>query len=79
MSKSNSLVNEFPELRDQIHNLKVSDAHFGRLFSEYDEIEHEIHRIESENEASSDERLEELKKKRLSLKDQLFGMLQKAA
>ncbi len=74
-----SLLSEFPEHRERIHTLKTSDAHFARLFGEYDAIEHDVHRIESGAEAASDERLEGLKKQRLHLKDQLFAMLQKAA
>ena len=76
---NHSLVAEFPEMRDRIHTLKTSDNHFARLFEEYDTAEHAVHRIESGAEASSDERLEELKKQRLHLKDQLFALLKKAA
>lgn len=77
--ENHSLVKEFPEMRDKIHHLKTSDNHFARLFDEYDAAEHAVHRIESGAEAASDERLEQLKKQRLHLKDQLFGLLQKAA
>lgn len=77
--QSHSLIEEFPELRDQIHTLKTTDNHFARLFTEYDEIEHQVQRIESGAEASSDERLEALKKERLALKDTLFTLLKKAA
>lgn len=77
--ENHSLVHELPELRDLIHQLKTSDAHFARLFAEYDAVAHDVHRIESGAEAASDARLETLKKKRLSLKDELFGLLKKAA
>lgn len=77
--ENHSLVNEFPEMRDRIHTMKTTDNHFARLFNEYDAVEHEVHRIESGAEATSDEYLETLKKKRLKLKDEMFGMLQKAA
>lgn len=69
------LVHELPEYREAIHDLKVSNAHFARLFDEYHTVNREVLRIESENEAASDERWEELKKRRLMLKDQLFHML----
>lgn len=74
-----SLVQDFPEYRAQIHTLKSSDAYFAKLFDRYDEIEHEVYRIESEEEAASDERLETLKKKRLELKDEMISLLKKAA
>jgi uncharacterized protein YdcH (DUF465 family) len=77
--ENHSLVKEFPEMKDKIHQMKTSDNHFSKLFAQYDELEHSVHRIESGAEAASDDRLEELKKKRLSLKDELFGLLKKAA
>lgn len=77
--ENHSLVQEFPDMREQIHALKQSDAHFARLFTEYDTAEHAVYRIESGAEAASDERLERLKKKRLNLKDQLFAMLKATA
>jgi len=77
--ENHSLVNEFPEYREQIHQMKTSNNHFARLFDEYDQAEHAVHRIESGAEAASDERLETLKKQRLHLKDELFGMLKQAA
>ena len=77
--ENHSLINEFPEMRERIHQLKTSDNHFARLFGEYDAVEHEVHRIESGAEAASDERLESLKRKRLKLKDDLYTLLKKAA
>ncbi len=77
--ENHSLIKEFPEMRDKIHELKVSDNHFAKLFEEYDEAEHNVHRIESGAEAASDDYLEEQKKIRLKLKDELFVMLKNAA
>ena len=77
--ENHSLVQEFPELRERIHTLKTTDNHFARLFAEYDTVEHAVHRIESGAEAASDDHLETLKKQRLGLKDELFGLLKKAA
>jgi uncharacterized protein YdcH (DUF465 family) len=72
------LVHELPEYKDKIHEMKTSNAHFAKLFGEYDEVDHEIRRIEQEIETPSDEYTEELKKKRLLLKDELFAMLKEA-
>ncbi len=77
--ENHSLINEFPEMRERIHQLKTSNTHFARLFAEYDEAEHAVRRIESGAEASTDERLEALKKQRLHLKDALYGLLKQAA
>lgn len=72
------LIHELPEYREKIHELKVSDNHFAKLFDEYHEVDHEVRRIEQEIETPSDEYTEELKKKRLLLKDELFAILKQA-
>ncbi len=76
--EKHDLHHEFPEFHDQIHDLKISNMHFAKLFAEYHDKDHEIHRIEHGSEVSSDDYLENLKKQRLLLKDQLYAMLQKA-
>jgi len=74
-NEKHDLVHELPEYREKIHELKLSNAHFARLFEEYHETDHEVHRIETGVENTSDDYLEEVKKKRLSLKDELFKMI----
>jgi uncharacterized protein YdcH (DUF465 family) len=78
ISEKHDLVHELPEHRDTIHNLKMTNNHFARLFDEYHEIDHEVHRIETGVENTSDDFLEERKKVRLHLKDELFRMIQQA-
>lgn len=73
--EKHDLIHELPEHRERIHQLKVSDEHFAKLFDEYHELDHEILRMEEGIETPSDDVLEELKKKRLYLKDQLFSMI----
>jgi uncharacterized protein len=70
------LLHEFPEFKERIHQLKMSDMHFARLFAEYHEKDHEIHRMETGAEHASDMQLELCKKQRLYLKDELYAMLQ---
>lgn len=72
-----SLVNEFPEMRDRIHELKMHNHEFAKLFTEYDNVEHTVHRIEAGNQATSDNYLEDLKVLRVILKDKLYEMLKK--
>jgi uncharacterized protein YdcH (DUF465 family) len=72
------LVHELPEYREKIHEMKLGNAHFAKLFDAYNEVEHEVRRIEQGIETPSDDYTEELKKKRLALKDELFQMLQAA-
>lgn len=76
MLENHSLINEFPEHKDAIHQLKMSDGHFARLFDQYHQTDKEILRIESGAEATSDEYLESLKKRRLQHKDEMYSILQ---
>ena len=69
------LAEEFPEFKERIHELKTHNAHFARLYEQYQEVDHEVYRIEEQIETPSDEYTEELKKKRLLIKDQLFEIL----
>ena len=73
--EKHDLVHELPEYKERIHELKTSDRHFARLFDEYHEVDHEIHRIEEGVETPDDAYLEGRKKLRLHLKDQLLAML----
>jgi uncharacterized protein YdcH (DUF465 family) len=73
--ENHSLANEFPEHKERIHELKQENMHFHRLFNEYYDIDKSVHRIESGAENTSDEYLEGLKKQRLNLKDELYGIL----
>ena len=69
------LIHEFPELRDRIHDLKVNNNHFRKLFDEYHELTSEIESMEKESTPVSTQTEEEAKKKRLHLKDELYKML----
>ena len=69
------LPDEFPDEALLITRLMKTNYLFGRLASRYDEINHQIYRIESEEEPTTDEVLEQFKKQRLKLKDQIARML----
>jgi uncharacterized protein YdcH (DUF465 family) len=73
--EKHDLIHELPEYKEAIHELKISNAHFAKLFKEYHELDHEVLRIEEGVETTSDEFLESRKKKRLNLKDKLLKML----
>ena len=76
--EKHDLLHEFPEHKEAIHELKVSNNHFRRLFDEYHASDHEIHRIETGAENTDDNTLTELRKKRLMLKDELFAIINEA-
>ncbi|MGJ8529980.1 YdcH family protein [Maritalea sp.] len=70
------LHEEFPEHNERIHELKTSDAHFSKLFDSYHEINRAVHRAETNVEPTDDVHLEEMRKQRLALKDELYALLQ---
>lgn len=76
--EKHDLLHEFPEHKERIHALKVGNQHFSKLFDEYHDLDHEVHRIEQGAENTSDDYLETKKKERLNLKDQLFKMIVEA-
>lgn len=73
------LAAELPEYKDRIHLLKGSDAHFRKLYGDYEAVCKELARMETGIENAADDVVEQRKKTRLHLKDQLLAMLKKAA
>ncbi|MGG7567279.1 YdcH family protein [Rhodovulum sp. DZ06] len=73
-----ALADQLPDQAEAISARKQSDPHFARLADEYHELNREIHRGETNVEPMDDMHLEELKKKRLALLDQIKGMLEAA-
>jgi uncharacterized protein YdcH (DUF465 family) len=69
------LHEEFPQHGERIHSLKTSNAHFARLADKYHDVNRAIHRAEAEVEPTGDDILEEMKKQRLHLKDEIASML----
>ncbi|MFK4872432.1 YdcH family protein [Novosphingobium sp. ZW T3_23] len=76
--KVHELAAEFPEDIEILRHLKATRGHFAVLADRYDEVNGAIQRIESELEAASDARLEDLRKERLCLLDQIGRMIRDA-
>lgn len=72
------LLSELPEFKEQIHELKVGNAHFRKLFDEYHELTKEVENMESEVKPVSTEVEETAKLRRLKLKDKMYAMLKEA-
>jgi uncharacterized protein YdcH (DUF465 family) len=72
------LSDEFPNDHDVLHELKLNNTHFVTLAERYHDVNGEIHRIEAEVEAASDEYAETLKKQRLALLDEISGIVAQA-
>jgi uncharacterized protein YdcH (DUF465 family) len=73
------LAAEFPDRIDALHALKQSDAHFARLADDYHALNREIHRAESGVAPVDDFALENLKKRRLALLDEIAAQLAHSA
>ena len=69
------LAEEFPEHVDKMHEMKGANAHFAKLFDEYHELNRAIHRAETDVEPTDDFHMEDMRKQRLKLKDEIYGML----
>ena len=69
------LAEEFPAHAERIHDLKQSDAHFARLAEDYQELNRQIHRMETEIEPVATHIEEVARKKRVALKDKIASYL----
>ncbi|PCI33193.1 MAG: hypothetical protein COB54_05470 [Alphaproteobacteria bacterium] len=70
-----TLAEEFSEHLDKMHNMKLTNQYFVNLHEKYDKANEEINQIESGLEPTSDIFLEDLKKKRLVLKDEIYTLI----
>ncbi len=75
---AHSLHDEFPGDIELLHRLKLSGDHFHALSESYQAVNRAIYRIENGLEPASDQRLEELKKQRLALLDEVSVILDRA-
>jgi len=69
------LQEEFYTQAGLIERLRESNYEFGRLTSQYEEVNRNIHRIESEEAPADDSVVKEFKKERLMLKDEIASFL----
>lgn len=72
------LAEEFPDKIDEMHRLKSENAHFAKLFDDYHDVNRAIHRAETNIEPTDDFNEENMRKKRVALKDEIWGILSKA-
>ena len=69
----------FPEYRDLITQLKGHDTHFTRLFDKHNNMDQVIKNKEAHIEPGTQIEIEQLKKEKLALKDELYAILKKAS
>ena len=71
----NELSEQFPESIEKMRELKISDAHFAKLFEDYHELNRDIHRAETNVEPTDDFHMEDMRKHRLALLDEISPYL----
>ena len=69
------LAHEFPEFKEKIHDLKVSDAHFRGLFDKYHEVNKLVMGAEHRTQPMSEDEESKLRKERMDLKDEIYAIL----
>ena len=69
----------FPEHRELISQLKTTDRYFSNLFDKHNELDQKIKNIEADPAGQTGADIENLKKEKLQLKDELYEILRKAA
>ncbi len=72
------LLAEFPAQADEIATLKAGDERFARLADQYHTLNREIHRAETNIAPTDDFHLEDMKKQRLAMLDEIMRRLQSA-
>lgn len=63
------------EYKNEIHDLKQSNAHFAKVFEKHNALDKKIEDAESNRVILTDVELETLKKEKLLLKDEAYKMI----
>jgi len=63
------------EYKEEIHELKMSNAHFAKIFEKHNELDQKVEDAEADRVILTDVELEVLKKEKLLLKDEAYKMI----
>lgn len=63
------------EHKEEIHELKMSNAHFAKIFEKHNELDKKVEDAEADRIILTDVELERLKKEKLLLKDEAYKMI----
>lgn len=63
------------EYREEITALKVSDAHFAKIFERHNELDEQIMEAESRRIYIDEFELDKMKKEKLRLKDEAYAII----
>lgn len=75
LGESHDLMHEFPEFKEKIREMRQNDTAFALLMDDYDQLDARIRDLEGLGSPVADETIEDLKKRRVGLKDQLYALL----
>ena len=77
LGQNHDVYHEFPEFADQIDVLKETNQEIARLVDEYTFYNREVIKVEQHIKPLDHFSFEDLKKRRLLSKDQLYALLNK--
>lgn len=63
------------EYKNEIHELKLSNAHFAKVFEKHNDLDKKVEDAEAGRVILTDVELEILKKEKLLLKDEAYKMI----
>jgi len=69
------LQQEFPDMLDAIEGLKGANVHFAALFGRYNRLTGKVEDLEEHDMPVADFTLEDMKKQRVKLKDEIYYLL----
>lgn len=75
LGEPHDLLHEFPEYAEKIKDLREGNEVFHNLMDEYDWLDAQIRGLEELSIPVADFYIEEMKKRRLLLKDRLYAIL----
>ncbi|MGH1373769.1 MAG: YdcH family protein [Cellvibrionaceae bacterium] len=72
LGEDHNLIKEFPQLKDSIDQLNLSDDNFSIDYKRYNNLDSEIRKLELRDAPIDDTAMHELKRERSQLKDSLI-------
>ncbi|MBA3032360.1 MAG: DUF465 domain-containing protein [Gammaproteobacteria bacterium] len=69
------LYSELPEMRDAIDTLRAESGHFASMCARYDRLTGKVENLEVHDMPVADFTLEDMKKMRVKLKDEIYQLL----
>ena len=69
----------FQDNKEIISELKQKDSHFASIFDEHTQLDQRINQLEKDliQHASRDEEIEQMKRRKLHLKDEIYQIIDK--